>query len=34
MTETLSLVAIPGMRESIRAGMREPVAESEKGLDW
>ena len=34
MTETLSLVAIPGMRESIRAGMRVPVAESEKGLDW
>ena len=34
MTETLSLVAIPGMRESIRSGVREPVADAAKGLDW
>jgi len=34
MTETLSLVAIPGMRESIRAGMRVPITDSAKDLDW
>ena len=34
MTETLSLVAIPDMRESIRSGMREPIADTAKGLDW
>ena len=34
MTETLSLVAIPGMRESIHSGMREPIADTAKGLDW
>ena len=34
MTETLSLVAIPGMRESISSGMREPIADTAKGLDW
>ena len=32
--ETLYLVSIPGMRESIRAGMREPLHESSKDLDW
>jgi len=34
MTETLSLVAIPGMRESLRSGMREPITDSAKDLDW
>ena len=34
LTETLSLVAIPGLRESIRSGMREPIADTAKGLDW
>ena len=33
MTEMLSLVAIPGMRESLRSGMREPIMDSAKDLD-
>ena len=32
--ETLFLLAVPGMRESIKAGMAEPPAESAKALDW
>jgi len=32
--ETLYLVSIPGMRESILSGMREPLPESSKELDW
>lgn len=32
--ETLFLLAVPGMRESIRAGMAEPVDECAPGLDW
>ncbi len=32
--ETLHLVAIPGMRESIREGMATPVDELEDELDW
>lgn len=32
--ETLFLLAVPGMRESIKAGMAEPVADSAKALDW
>ena len=34
MTETLSLMAIPGMRDSIRSGMRQPLADTATGLDW
>ena len=34
ITETLSLVAIPGMRESIRSGIRQPIANTSTGLDW
>jgi PHD/YefM family antitoxin component YafN of YafNO toxin-antitoxin module len=34
MTETLSLMAIPGMRDSIRSGMRQPIADTATGLDW
>ena len=32
--ETLYLLSIPGMRESIRDGMEEPLEESSKKLDW
>lgn len=32
--ETLYLLAVPGMRESIKAGMAEPLAKSAKSLDW
>lgn len=32
--ETLYLVSIPGMRESILAGMATPAAELEDKLDW
>ncbi len=32
--ETLYLVSIPGMRESIREGMKEPLSKSAQKLDW
>jgi antitoxin YefM len=32
--ETLHLLAVPGMRESIKAGMAEPLSKSIKELDW
>lgn len=32
--ETLYLLSIPGMRESIRAGMAEPLGKSAKELKW
>lgn len=32
--ETLHLAAIPGMRESIRAGMATPVSRCAKELKW
>lgn len=32
--ETLHLMSVPGMRESIREGMETPVAECDKDLDW
>ena len=32
--ETLHLLAVPGMRESIKAGMAEPLAKSAKELKW
>ena len=32
--ETLYLLAIPGMRESIKKGMAEPLAKSAKALSW
>ncbi len=34
ISETLHLLSIPGMRESIREGMNEPVDSCAKGLDW
>ncbi|MDZ7842154.1 MAG: type II toxin-antitoxin system Phd/YefM family antitoxin [Gammaproteobacteria bacterium] len=32
--ETLFLLSVPGMRESIREGMETPVDECTEGLDW
>lgn len=32
--ETLYLLSVPGMRESIKKGMAEPLAKSAKGLRW
>ena len=32
--ETLYLLSVPGMRESIKKGMAEPLDKSAKGLDW
>lgn len=32
--ETLYLMAVPGMRESIKQGMVEPLEKSAKELDW
>ena len=34
MQETMFLLAVPGMRESIRSGMNEPLAKSAKVLKW
>ena len=32
--ETLHLLSVPGMRESIKEGMAEPRDESARKLDW
>ena len=32
--ETLHLLAVPGMRESIKAGMAEPLTKSAKEIKW
>jgi len=32
--ETLYLSSVPGMRESIREGLKTPVEECEEELDW
>lgn len=32
--ETLFLLSVPGMRESIKAGMAEPVDACAEQLDW
>lgn len=32
--ETLHLLSVPGMRESIRAAMAEPLDQSVEELDW
>lgn len=34
LQETLYLLSIPGMRESIREGLETPVSECETELDW
>ena len=32
--ETLYLLSVPGMRESIRKGLKTPVEECSEDLDW
>ncbi len=32
--ETLFLLSVPGMRESIREGMETPTGECDEDLDW
>ncbi len=32
--ETLFLLSVPGMRESIREGMSSPVKDCDEALDW
>lgn len=32
--ETLHLLSVPGMRESLKAGMAEPLESGSKELDW
>jgi len=34
ITETLHLLSVPGMRESIKEGMKEELSECPKELDW
>jgi antitoxin YefM len=34
MQETLYLLSVPGMRESIKAGMAEPLSKSAKKVKW
>ena len=34
MTETLNLMSVPGMRESICSGMCEPITHTTTALDW
>ncbi|MEG4070754.1 hypothetical protein QUA42_26015 [Microcoleus sp. Pol11C2] len=32
--ETLYLLSVPGMRESIREGMATPIEHCDRSLDW
>ena len=34
MQETLYLLAVPGMRESIKQAMAEPLAKSKRSVKW
>lgn len=34
ITETLHLLSVPGMRESIREGLNQDLSECSKVLDW
>ena len=34
LQETVYLLSIPGMRESIREGLNTPIEECSKDLDW
>jgi prevent-host-death family protein len=34
INETLHLLSVPGMRESILTGMKEPLSECSTELDW
>ncbi|MCU7805636.1 MAG: type II toxin-antitoxin system Phd/YefM family antitoxin [Candidatus Thiodiazotropha sp. (ex Lucinoma borealis)] len=34
ISETLHLMSVPGMRESIKEGMETPLSECDEELDW
>jgi len=34
IAETLHLLSVPGMRESIKEGMKEDLSKSSRELDW
>jgi len=34
ISETLNLLSVPGMRESIKEGLNEPTSECSEELDW
>ena len=34
INETLFLLSVPGMRESVQSGMEVPLEECDKDLDW
>jgi antitoxin YefM len=34
ISETLHLLSVPGMRESIKEGMETPLSECDEELDW
>jgi len=34
IAETLHLLSVPGMRESLKEGMKEDLSECSKELDW
>ena len=34
IAETMHLLSVPGMRESIKAGLDTPISECDKGLNW
>ena len=34
ISETLHLLSVPGMRESIQEGLKQNISESSKELDW
>ena len=34
ISETLNLLSVPGMRESIKEGMATPIEECSEALDW
>jgi antitoxin YefM len=34
ITETLHLLSVPGMRESIKEGLKQDISECSKELDW
>lgn len=34
INETLYLLSVPGLRDSIQKGMKQPISECETELDW
>jgi antitoxin YefM len=34
IAETVHLLSVPGMRESIKEGLSTPLTECDEGLDW